>query len=115
MEIPTENLLKLPDKAEYRAKNGQASATVKIRNDTVYIDATCDSLKIIAVTGTNGKTTTCNTIADILRIAGKKVGVIGTLGAKYDGKIENTGFTTPDPYILHSLFAKMKRAGMRQV
>lgn len=47
MEIPTENLLKLPDKAEYRAKNGQASATVKIRNDTVYIDATCDSLQIM--------------------------------------------------------------------
>lgn len=47
MEIPTENLLKLPDKAEYRAKNGQASATVKIRNDTVYIDAACDSLQIM--------------------------------------------------------------------
>ena len=47
MEIPTENLLNLPDKAEYRVKNGQASATVRIRNDTVYIDATCDSLQIM--------------------------------------------------------------------
>lgn len=47
MEIPTENLLRLPDKAEYRVKNGQASATVKISDDTVFVAATCDSLQIM--------------------------------------------------------------------
>lgn len=47
LEIPMENLLRLPNKAEYRAKNGQANATVKIRNDTVFVDAVCDSLQIM--------------------------------------------------------------------
>ena len=69
----------------------------------------CDNLRIIAITGTNGKTTVCNTIADMLRGAGYKVGVIGTLGAKVDGEFEDTGFTTPDPYKLHSIFANGNR------
>ena len=45
--IPVDSLRKLPDKAGYRAKSGQASATVKMSNDTVYVDATCDSLQIL--------------------------------------------------------------------
>lgn len=80
-----------------------------------FFGSACDELKLVAVTGTNGKTTTTNTIADVLRTAGKKVGVIGTLGAKIDKDFEETGFTTPDPYILHSLFAKMKNAGNEYV
>ena len=80
-----------------------------------FFGCACDDLKIIAVTGTNGKTTTCSIIADILRTARKNVGVIGTLGAKYNGKVEETGFTTPDPYILHSLLKKMKSAGIEYV
>lgn len=47
MEIPMENLLKLPDKAEYRAKEGQATASVRVENDTVFVSATCDSLQIM--------------------------------------------------------------------
>lgn len=45
--IPVDSLRKLPDRAEFRAKSGQASATVKMSNDTVYVDATCDSLQIM--------------------------------------------------------------------
>lgn len=75
----------------------------------------CDDLKIVAITGTNGKTTTCNIIGDILKMDGKKVGIIGTLGAKYNGKVEETGLTTPDPHVLHSLFAKMKKDGVEYV
>lgn len=75
----------------------------------------CDKMKIIAVTGTNGKTTTTNLIYDILKGAGKKVGLIGTLGAKVDGEFEDTGFTTPDPDILHGLFEKMYDQGVEYV
>lgn len=79
-----------------------------------YEDA-CDKLKIVAVTGTNGKTTTCNTIADILRTNGKKVGVIGTLGAKVEDEIIDTGMTTPDPDKLHEIFKKMVDEGVEYV
>lgn len=77
-----------------------------------FFGRVCDNLRIIAITGTNGKTTVCNTIADMLRGAGYKVGVIGTLGAKVDGEFEDTGFTTPDPYKLHSIFANMNGKGV---
>lgn len=75
----------------------------------------CDKMKIIGVTGTNGKTTTTNLIYDILRGAGKKVGIIGTLGAKVDGEFIDTGFTTPDPDILHSIFQNMQKQGVEYV
>ena len=80
-----------------------------------FFGCACDDLKLVAVTGTNGKTTTTSIIADVLRMAGKKVGVIGTLGAKINEEFEETGFTTPDPYILHSLFRKMKDVGNEYV
>lgn len=91
-----------------KVENSRSAYALMCKN---FFGSACDDLKIVGVTGTNGKTTITNTIADVLRVAGKKVGVIGTLGAKIDKDFEETGFTTPDPYILHSLFAKMKNAG----
>lgn len=75
----------------------------------------CDKMKIIGVTGTNGKTTTTNLIYDILKGSGKKVGIIGTLGAKVDGDFEDTGFTTPDPDKLHEIFQKMQNKNVEYV
>lgn len=74
-----------------------------------------DELKLVAVTGTNGKTTTTKILSDILRLSGKRVGVIGTLGATVNGKLIDTGFTTPDPEILHKLLYEMKKAGVQYV
>lgn len=68
----------------------------------------CDKMKIIGVTGTNGKTTVTNIIYHILKFAGKKVGVIGSLGYKIDNQWTETGFTTPDPDVLHEIFQKMR-------
>lgn len=45
MEIPIENLRKLPEDAEYRAESGQANAVVKFKRDTVIVYAICDSLQ----------------------------------------------------------------------
>lgn len=80
-----------------------------------FFDRACDKLKIIAVTGTNGKTTIANITTDILRYAGGKIGTIGTLGAKIDDEIVDTGFTTPDPYMLHKLFKEMEEKGCEYV
>ncbi len=70
----------------------------KLHNDAVK------KLKVIGITGTNGKTTTSFIIYNILKEAKKRVAVIGTLGCFFDDKKIETGFTTPDPDILHSLF-----------
>lgn len=73
------------------------------------------SLKVIGVTGTNGKTTTSAMIAEILSAAGVKVGLIGTLGAKYGSVAVPPSLTTPDPVCLFSLLADMLAAGVETV
>lgn len=75
----------------------------------------CDKMKLIGVTGTNGKTTTTNIIYNILKGAGKNVGIIGTLGYKTNGDWIDTGFTTPDPDIMHDVFLNMYNSGVEYV
>ena len=70
-------------------------------------------LKIIGITGTNGKTTTSYILASILEAAGKKVGVIGTLGIAYAGKHMPPTLTTPDALELHAYFADMVTEGKK--
>ena len=57
-------------------------------------------LKVIGVTGTDGKTTTVNMIYQILKNAGKKVSMVSTINAVIAGKVYDTGFhvTSPDPF-----------------
>jgi UDP-N-acetylmuramoyl-L-alanyl-D-glutamate--2,6-diaminopimelate ligase len=61
-----------------------------------------NKLFIIGVTGTDGKTSTCHLIYEILKNAGKKVALISTVSAIIDGKEYDTGFhvTTPSPFII---------------
>ena len=64
-------------------------------------------LKLIGVTGTNGKTTTSCLIAGVLKAADHRVGVLGTLGY-LDGRIvEASTHTTPPPERLAALLARM--------
>lgn len=72
-------------------------------------------LVIVGVTGTNGKTTTVNMLAEILCVAGKNVGVIGTLGAYYCGKKIATNLTTPDPVLLQQILREMSDGGVEYV
>ncbi len=73
------------------------------------------NLKMIGITGTNGKTTTAYMLASILESAGKKVGVIGTLGVRYNGERFPSSLTTPDPIVLHSTIADMCKHGVEYV
>ncbi|MBR1890318.1 MAG: UDP-N-acetylmuramoyl-L-alanyl-D-glutamate--2,6-diaminopimelate ligase [Clostridia bacterium] len=75
----------------------------------------CDKLKIVGVTGTNGKTTTAHIIAEILKRNGKSVGVIGTNGVFYGGHAYSCPLTTPDADFLHKTFSQMLAAGVEYV
>jgi len=68
-------------------------------------------------TGTDGKTTTCTLIYEILKTAGKKVGIISTVGAGYKGKniFIDSHTTTPSPDILFKLLKDMVDAGTEYV
>jgi len=69
------------------------------------------SLKLIGVTGTNGKTSVTYMIKKILETMGNKVGLIGTIQNMVCDEIISTKNTTPDAYELNSLFASMRDAG----
>ncbi len=64
-------------------------------------------LKMIGVTGTNGKTTTTTLIKSMLEHQGHKVGLIGTIHNLIGDRVLPARHTTPDPYDLQSLLALM--------
>lgn len=74
--------------------------------------------KFIAITGTNGKTTTATLIKEILLKEGERVGFIGTGRIEINGKALNEEFysmTTPDPDILYPKIAEMQKAGCKYI
>lgn len=74
-----------------------------------------ESLKLLGVTGTNGKTSVTYMMKKILEKAGYKVGLIGTIQNMIGDEIIAAHNTTPNAYELNSLFALMKAKGCTYV
>jgi len=77
-----------------------------------FYDYPADKLKIIGITGTNGKTTTCHMISEIIKASGKKPGMIGTLYVKIGDKTFPTNITTPESLDIHKYLARMVESGV---
>ena len=76
-----------------------------------YFDYPANTLKVIGITGTKGKTTTTFMIKSILENAGYKVGLIGTIETIIGDKHIPANNTTPESYIVQEYFAEMLKAG----
>lgn len=76
-----------------------------------WFDHPADKLTMIGITGTKGKTTTSFMVQAILEHAGKKTGVIGTIGAVINGQQYKTANTTPESFELQRLLSLMVEAG----
>jgi UDP-N-acetylmuramyl-tripeptide synthetase len=69
-------------------------------------------LDVVAVTGTNGKTSTTWWVAQALAALGRRCGVVGTLGVGEPPALAATGLTTPDAVALQAAFAGFAQAGL---
>jgi UDP-N-acetylmuramoyl-L-alanyl-D-glutamate--2,6-diaminopimelate ligase len=74
-----------------------------------------EKLRIIGVTGTNGKTSCTHFIAQALTSLKIPCGIIGTLGSGFYGALGEAGLTTPDPIALQALLADFVAQGAKAV
>jgi len=80
-----------------------------------FYDYPARSMRIIGITGTNGKTTTSYLVRAILRHAGRRVGLIGTIQVMMEDEVFPTANTTPDVIVMQQLLAEMRTRGMDAV
>lgn len=78
---------------------------------TTFYGTPTKRMKLIGVTGTNGKTTIATTLYNIVRRMGKKAGLCSTVCNYIDGEAFPTECTTPDPITLNRLLGQMAERG----
>ena len=75
----------------------------------------CEKMRVIGVTGTNGKTTTTHILKAALEAAGEKVGLLGTIAYDLGGEVVPATHTTPESVDLQKLLATMLERGCTSV
>ena len=76
-----------------------------------FYDNPSEKIKLIGVTGTNGKTTSVTLMYDLFQLFGAKVGLISTVENKINNEVYVATHTTPDAIELNELLAKMVNKG----
>lgn len=82
---------------------------------TTWYGNPSQKLKLVGVTGTNGKTTTATLLYEMFRRLGYKSGLLSTVANYIDGAVYHATHTTPDPLTLNDMLAKMVDAGCEYV
>jgi len=77
--------------------------------------SSAEKLRLLGVTGTNGKTTTATMIEAALKASGRSTGFIGTTGVRFGEEVSKSFRTTPEATTLHELFAQMNDLGASDV
>ena len=72
-------------------------------------------LDLIGVTGTNGKTSVTQLVAQALDLLGQHCGLIGTLGTGFYGQLQSGRLTTPDPIAVQATLNDLKKGGAKAV
>jgi len=100
----------------YKKKiNNKKTIILKKKNVRSFLSEVCSKFyklkpkNIIAVTGTNGKTSVADLFYQLLTLNNIPAASIGTLGIKYSNKIINTGLTSPDTISIHKYLQILKK------
>jgi UDP-N-acetylmuramoyl-L-alanyl-D-glutamate--2,6-diaminopimelate ligase len=109
-------LIVLPSEAETPSI---ATPVLRVESPRALLASLCDvffgvsalSLRLIGVTGTNGKTTTASIARGLLQAMGTQTGFIGTTGCIVGGAAVQTGFTTPEAPLLYPLLRQARDGG----
>lgn len=80
-----------------------------------YYGRPTKAMKLVGVTGTNGKTTTTHLVKSVLEASGEKVGLIGTIEYALGNAVVPATHTTPESLELNGLFAQMRSQGCASV
>lgn len=72
-------------------------------------------LEVIAVTGTNGKSSVTHYIAALSEALGTPAGLVGTLGVGRPGELSDSGLTTPGPLALQATLGELAQQGVKRV
>jgi len=80
-----------------------------------FYDYPARSMRVVGITGTNGKTTTSYLVRAILRAAGRRVGLVGTIRMMMEDEVFPTANTTPDVVVMQQMLAAMRARGMDTV
>ncbi len=91
-----------------KVDNSAAAAGIIAHN---YFGKPSSVLRLVGVTGTNGKTTTTTLLHDLLTAMGKKAGLISTVECRIGSEVLPSTHTTPDPVTLNELLSRMVKAG----
>ncbi len=108
---------------ESEAVKDLPAAVIRVRDtraalaaiSTSFYDHPASKLKLVGITGTNGKTTTSLLLESILRHAGFEPGVLGTLSYRWAGREIPATMTTPESLDLQRIFHEMLGAGVTHV
>ena len=76
-----------------------------------FFDNPSSALKLVGVTGTNGKTTTTTLLFNLFRGLGFKCGLISTVKIQINNTAETSRYTTPDAFTLNEILSRMVQKG----
>lgn len=105
---------KLPNQFEEQVTYVQVNNTNKALAIMAsnFFNSPSENLKLVGVTGTNGKTTIATLLYQLFKKAGYKVGLLSTVKIIVDEKEYKATHTTPDPIIINTYLKEMNTAGV---
>jgi UDP-N-acetylmuramoyl-L-alanyl-D-glutamate--2,6-diaminopimelate ligase len=97
-----------PDVAVVQVRNARKALAIASAN---FYDHPANSLQLVAITGTNGKTTTASLVDAIIKASKSKTGLFGTIAYETPAGIYPAPNTTPESVDLQGFFAEIRDAG----